>query len=533
MRYELRLKNLIALSFLAVLFVISPGRFVKAAEIEDEITEAIEEQGYYETELSEYSVMKERYSSIATASFTRYNPLTTAVEDRDWLSYRTTYVYDQMNASEKLLYNRLEENCIYYAKNSSVDAIELKDSYGNKADYLSPVSYTGLTLKEMTKVVQLFIYNNPQYYFTTTAYAYNTDTKQVYLYCYPEFADGDDRAEVTNDIFDTVDLWLSEIETDNSLAIDIEKAAHDLLCSEVIYENGTFSQSIYSVLATGKSVCAGYSLTFELLMNAAGIPTVATFSDVHAWNKIKLDDNWYAIDVTWDDGGNVSQIHYTYYNMSDVNIKKYDTGSAAYAHDEKMPSYYPKASSDYVGGQSGDEDEVIIGGQQDEQPGEVTVELSDNQEAEQIEDASQDEVLDEQTKEGVVPASQETTPVIDTVTETSETDDVEDEEEEEFDDEEDIELEPSSIKKLKAGKKKCKVTWKKIKDIDGYELCISTSKKFNKSVKYVKASNKETSLTLKKLKKGKTYYIRIRTYKKIDGYKCVSDWSGVKKVSLK
>ncbi len=61
------------------------------------------------------------------------------------------------------------------------------------------------------------------------------------------------------------------------------------------------------VLLDGKGVCASYSSAFVLLARAAGLDAVVVSGSVvsggaHAWNKVKIDGAWRAIDVTWNDG---------------------------------------------------------------------------------------------------------------------------------------------------------------------------------------------------------------------------------------
>jgi hypothetical protein len=67
--------------------------------------------------------------------------------------------------------------------------------------------------------------------------------------------------------------------------------------------------------------------------------------------------------------------------------------------------------------------------------------------------------------------------------------------------------------RLKAAKKKLKLTWKKNSQVSGYQIQYSTSKTFAKKktkTKYVKAT--ANSVVLKNLKKHKKYYVRIRSY---------------------
>jgi|GEM_PF-5040188 len=85
---------------------------------------------------------------------------------------------------------------------------------------------------------------------------------------------------------------------------------HDYLVNTCTYDM-TFSHSRpYDCLIGGASTCNGYSIAFYNLCTAAGIEVEyiagGTFTNnnpaAHSWNRVKLDDdNWYYIDVTWDD----------------------------------------------------------------------------------------------------------------------------------------------------------------------------------------------------------------------------------------
>lgn len=95
-----------------------------------------------------------------------------------------------------------------------------------------------------------------------------------------------------------------------------------------------------------------------------------------------------------------------------------------------------------------------------------------------------------------------------------------------------------TVKKLTKGKKSVKVTWKKVTGIAGYQINISTSKKFNReSSSYTVNKKSAKTKTIKGLKAKKTYYVRIRTYKnaKINGktVKVYSKWSATKSIKTK
>lgn len=86
--------------------------------------------------------------------------------------------------------------------------------------------------------------------------------------------------------------------------------------------------------------------------------------------------------------------------------------------------------------------------------------------------------------------------------------------------------------KVKKGKRKLAVKWKKVKGVSGYQLQYSTDKKFKKArTKTVQTT--KTAKTVKKLKSKKRYYVRVRAYKKVGGKTYYSKWSKVKAVKVK
>ena len=101
-------------------------------------------------------------------------------------------------------------------------------------------------------------------------------------------------------------------------------------------------------------------------------------------------------------------------------------------------------------------------------------------------------------------------------------------------------IKKSAIKKARFKKGKLRLVWKKIKNVNGYQISISSSKKFKKNVKLIKIKksscykkniknlkNKKLSL---RFKKKKTVYVRIRTFVKSGKKYTYSMWSKTVKV---
>lgn len=72
----------------------------------------------------------------------------------------------------------------------------------------------------------------------------------------------------------------------------------------------------------------------------------------------------------------------------------------------------------------------------------------------------------------------------------------------------------TSLKVRSKAKKRINVTWKKVKKAKGYQVQVSTNKKFKKSKIILKKDLKKTKLTIKskKIKSKKTYFVRVRAY---------------------
>lgn len=91
-------------------------------------------------------------------------------------------------------------------------------------------------------------------------------------------------------------------------------------------------------------------------------------------------------------------------------------------------------------------------------------------------------------------------------------------------------LTTTKINKLTAGKKKIKVSWKKIKGAQGYQIKICKKKNFKKSIT---KNVIKTKITIKKLKSNQRYYVKVRGYKYVSGKKKYSNWSKIRKIKTK
>jgi transglutaminase/protease-like cytokinesis protein 3 len=93
--------------------------------------------------------------------------------------------------------------------------------------------------------------------------------------------------------------WVTAHTEYDFAALSVMQAGEDIARLGYAWEaDGTFAHNL--------AVCLGYALTYSALMNAAGVDTYVVTGDVfaggsHAWNKVRVDGTWLAVDPTWND----------------------------------------------------------------------------------------------------------------------------------------------------------------------------------------------------------------------------------------
>lgn len=115
------------------------------------------------------------------------------------------------------------------------------------------------------------------------------------------------------------------------------KIIHDYIVNNSRYDERLFTErdvppesyTAYGNLVLGVGVCEGYAKSMKYLLDKVGVESIVVVGNSknqnHAWNLVKIDDEYYHIDATWDDpisdnGENI--IQYNYFNLTDEEISK-------------------------------------------------------------------------------------------------------------------------------------------------------------------------------------------------------------------
>ena len=212
------------------------------------------------------------------------------------------YAYNQLDEVEKNAYDVM------------LDAIM------NFTDVLSPFTVQ-VTTDQIRKIFEFILADHPGIFWMRhgVSWSYNHDTGLVtevrFTYCLTK-----SEVESRQQKIDmAIKSFLASI-NDNMSDFEVALRVYENIISLVDYDTiGLNKQkkegktdpetpddlrSIYGVFVNKKAVCVGYAKAAQYLYNLLGIECVYVESDIHAWNLIKLEGDYYHLDVTWGDNSN-------------------------------------------------------------------------------------------------------------------------------------------------------------------------------------------------------------------------------------
>ena len=263
--------------------------------------------------------------------------------------YQNKYLYSQLGENGKIIYEKLYEN----KENLKTGTYTIQ--FGNAFyDILSQENGSDKLQEEYQTAIEAFTYDNPDvFYIDVTKMYINIETIQkifstkynVYInsakdptYLLDGFTSKEQIDQCESQVIAVKNQILNQIAGKN----DIEKMRyiHDYLVDTIEYDQKFVEKNIYNIygaLVSKTCVCEGYAKASQYLLNEAGLENIiitgtATNSDGktenHAWNYVKIDEKWYAIDTTWDDpiivgGGKLTNtIRYRYFLKGSSTMNK-------------------------------------------------------------------------------------------------------------------------------------------------------------------------------------------------------------------
>ena len=258
--------------------------------------------------------------SDAIFNLIRFNSENTKSTDNKTPIILNYYYYNQLNDSEKEVYNAIYEQ-------AKTGGLSIKLDPGCSA-YVFRV-YHALVFDHP----ELYWLNvNSEYIMNSSELTLDIKTREFWQYDSNKNQHYHDMWDEANKIVEKASAYSSEKEK--------AKFVHDYLITHVTYANEELAErektdhspesdyiyTAYGCLVNGRCVCAGYAKAYALIMNQLGINCAYVWGEagdknnrgLHAWNCIEIDGANYFVDVTWDDGW--------YYDKNGKRVESDDPG---------------------------------------------------------------------------------------------------------------------------------------------------------------------------------------------------------------
>lgn len=183
----------------------------------------------------------------------------------------------------------------------AVLAEKLTEAWGSFASFCDVSGY-GITLEDLRAVYIELLNKNYQYFYVNSSCNYSYTSEEIVTvfisYNMTETEARKKGAELETAISKA--LWGAK-----SSWSELEKALYinDYLTRNCEYDTTYSRYTAYDALVEKTAVCQGYALAYQILARKLGLSceVVSSNSLNHAWNLVKIGEDYYHVDVTWND----------------------------------------------------------------------------------------------------------------------------------------------------------------------------------------------------------------------------------------
>jgi len=242
-------------------------------------------------------------------------------------------------------------NCISVRGTSNEDVKIYIASQMEKFKASINVSDYKINYLDITSIMKEIFNEHPNLFYVKDVYDYSYDSDDNVVSIDISYTDTRDNVEKMQKEYDEkVHKILSNIK-DNMTDVQKVLIVHDYLALTTEYDyNGYVKKNIpyssytsYGAVINKKAVCLGYARAYKDILNRLGIDCEIVTSKKmnHAWNVVRIDGNFYNVDVTKDDVvyDTLGYVSHRRFLLSDKAIRnedysvedtRYDASSAKY-----------------------------------------------------------------------------------------------------------------------------------------------------------------------------------------------------------
>ncbi len=243
--------------------------------------------------------------------------------------------------------------CDYYPQiecRESYDLLEndnmrkLYDELYDSAYFVYPAAYVeneykckqviledaALTQAQIRLTIKALTDDNPHIFWLSTTFGYLTSVEENYtaVQLYSRLEPQELQTSVarlkvmTDEFYSSLEKGLTPYQLElyiHDYIIDKCKYDTTVMSSDNIPSDKASAFDPYGVMVKGVAVCEGYARTFQMLCNGVGIRCVIVIGEsegeLHMWNAVELDSDFYYVDTTWDDKDD-NAFRYDYFNIT-------------------------------------------------------------------------------------------------------------------------------------------------------------------------------------------------------------------------
>ncbi len=225
-------------------------------------------------------------------------------------------------------------NAHYYKTLSAKEKVAYEAVLKNYKNFPDKIQVPTLDDKELNRVFTAVIYDNPEAFCLNRNCKMSTTDKTSYFI--PQYTMN--KTEYEKELKALKSKAKELIQMDYEDDYSAELLFHDYLVDHCEYFSGEDKRycNAYSALILGKANCEGYTHAMNYLLKQAGVESFAIRGigklpggnpQSHIWNIVKINENYYHLDVTWDDPVFVNvekdeSVRYNYFNVTDAVIKQ-------------------------------------------------------------------------------------------------------------------------------------------------------------------------------------------------------------------
>lgn len=205
-----------------------------------------------------------------------------------------------------------------------------------------------IELELLISVYSMIFGSETNLQYMEATFKYDSDPVSIMILSYTETADSVKGFQTETEAMAALII----LESEGLSNYEKLKHFHDRLIESCDYDlEEKYQMYAYGALVLGRATCQGYANAFALLCSAAGIKNIlvkGTAGEAHMWNKVKLGESWYNVDVTWDDpdkAGTPGLILYDYLLVPDEDLSARKLSPSLVEHppaDSLANNYYNK-----------------------------------------------------------------------------------------------------------------------------------------------------------------------------------------------